>query len=87
MSETVRDTIVRRVLGLRAAKGLTALEIRDDMPLMDGGLGLESLDLAQLIAELELDFGADPFSAGNVTFRTFGDLVALYSRSIGSATP
>jgi acyl carrier protein len=32
-------------------------EIGDDMPLFDGGLGLDSIDVLELVLELERQFG------------------------------
>jgi acyl carrier protein len=51
-------------------------------------LGLESMDLARIIAVLELELGADPF-AGLVSItdvRTVGDLCEAYRRAL-SQTP
>lgn len=46
---------------------------------LDGTLGLESLDFAELVLRLEQTFGKDPFSAGPIPeVRTLGDLSALY---------
>ena len=46
---------------------------------LDGSLGLESLDFAELVMRLEQVFGKDPFSGGTVPeVRTLGDLCSLY---------
>jgi acyl carrier protein len=46
---------------------------------LDGSLGLESLDFAELVVRLEEAFGKDPFSNGTIPeVRTLGDLCALY---------
>lgn len=44
----------------------------------EGGLGLDSLDMATIVAELELSLHQDPFAQGTPAFRTLGELVALY---------
>jgi acyl carrier protein len=46
---------------------------------LDGSLGLESLDFAELVVRLEQVFGKDPFSSDTIPeVRTVGDLCALY---------
>jgi acyl carrier protein len=48
---------------------------------LDGSLGLDSLDFAEVAVRLEQAFGFDPFSAGTVNrLRTVADLAALYRR-------
>lgn len=43
----------------------------------DDGLGLDSLQTAELSASLEDELGTDPFSAGEMP-ETVGELVAFY---------
>ena len=46
---------------------------------LDGSLGLESLDFAELVVRLEQVFGQDPFSQATIPeVRTLADLCALY---------
>ena len=46
---------------------------------LDGSLGLESLDFAELVMRLEQVFGKDPFSGATIPeVRTLGDLCSLY---------
>ena len=46
---------------------------------LDGSLGLESLDFAELVMRLEQVFGKDPFSGETIPeVRTLGDLCSLY---------
>ena len=46
---------------------------------LDGSLGLESLDFAELVMRLEQSFGKDPFSEGTIPeVRSSGDSCALY---------
>jgi acyl carrier protein len=51
-----------------------------------GDLGLASLDVAELVAVLEMTLGVDPFAAGAsiADVRTVGDLAALYQRALGT---
>jgi acyl carrier protein len=46
---------------------------------LDGSLGLESLDFAEIVMRLEQVFGKDPFSNGSIPeISTLGDLCSLY---------
>jgi len=47
-------------------------------------IGLDSLDLAVMIVELEQELGVDPFRDGEHSVRTFGDVVSLYHRRLTS---
>lgn len=47
--------------------------------ILDGSLGLESLDFAELVVRLEGAFGKDPFSEGEMPeIRTIADLANVY---------
>jgi acyl carrier protein len=59
-------------------KGLDPPELSAETRL-DGSLGLESLDFAEIVMRLEQVFGKDPFSNGTMPeLSTLGDLCALY---------
>jgi acyl carrier protein len=51
----------------------------DGTGLWGDGLGLDSLEAAELSAVLEDEFGSDPFSAGGDLPERVGDLVAFYA--------
>jgi acyl carrier protein len=57
-------------------------ELTDELSLYADGLGLDSLEAAELSAQLEDEFGSDPFStalqAGDELPETVGDIVAFY---------
>jgi acyl carrier protein len=53
-------------------------ELTDETPLYSDGIGLDSLEAAELSAVLEDEFGADPFSASKQMPETVGDIVAFY---------
>jgi acyl carrier protein len=53
-------------------------ELTDDTPLYGEGLGLDSLEAAELSATLEDEFGSDPWSAGDEMPETVGEIVAFY---------
>jgi acyl carrier protein len=65
-----------------AANKQVADELTDEMSLYAGGLELDSLEAAELSAQLEDEFGSDPFSAalaaGGELPDTVGDVLAFY---------
>jgi len=67
--------IVQRIL---SEKGLDASPIAADTALLDGSVGIDSLDLAVLVRELEDVVGHDPFADGFIEFQTAGELAKLY---------
>jgi acyl carrier protein len=71
---------VRTVVGQflqRADKGVDGWS--DDTGLWGDGLGLDSLEAAELSAMLEDEFGSDPFSGGGDLPERIGDVLAFYS--------
>lgn len=67
--------IIQRIL---SDKGLDAAPISADTTLLDGTVGIDSLDLAVLVRELEEVVGRDPFQDGFIEFQTAGELAKLY---------
>jgi acyl carrier protein len=57
----------------------THQEMTDVTPLYGDGLGLDSLEAAELSAVLEDELGTDPFSAGDPLPETVGDILAFYA--------
>jgi acyl carrier protein len=62
---------------LLARRGATGLEVKPEARLAED-LDFDSLELAELSAELEDRLGRDPYSEGIVPERV-GDLVAFYN--------
>ena len=54
-----------------------------DVSLYSEGIGLDSLDVAELSAVLADEFGKDPFSNGLMP-ETIGDIVAFYDETPAS---
>lgn len=71
------SSIVTRIL---ADKGQQAPTITANTELLGSDLGIDSLDLAMLVRELETVVGFDPFQDGFIEFRTAGELARLYER-------
>lgn len=72
----VETTIVNEIEMLRARRGATTGPVSAESKLYDD-LGLDSLELAELSAMLEQEFGRDPFSEGIVP-ETVGELISFY---------
>lgn len=53
-------------------------ELTAETPLYADGLGLDSVEAAELSAILEDELGSDPFSAGEEVPETVGDILAFY---------
>ena len=54
-----------------------------DTPLFADGIGLDSLETAELSAVLEDDLGTDPFSADQMP-QTVGDIISFYGDDVVS---
>jgi acyl carrier protein len=71
---------VRAVIGEFLARADKEGDGWDDATgLWGDGLGLDSLEAAELSAMLEDEFGSDPFSAGGDLPDRVGDVVAYYA--------
>ncbi|GAB2974235.1 hypothetical protein [Nocardioides montaniterrae] len=77
----VQDSIVTIIESLleQADKAGTPVAM-DTLLHGDEGLGLDSLQTAELSATLEDELGTDPFSAGEMP-ETVGEIVAFYAKS------
>ncbi len=60
-------------------------DLTPDTQLYAEGIGLDSLETAELSALLEDEFGADPFSAEEMP-QTVGDILAFYDGALASDT-
>jgi len=78
--EEVLTHIERLVTNTLKGKGLPAAKIEQQTELLGGAVGIDSLDLALLVRELEEVVGHDPFADGFIEFRTVGELAKLYAR-------
>jgi acyl carrier protein len=83
MTSTTRDVVLKAIERVCADKGDPVRVLSDQDALFDGGLGFDSLDMATIVAELDLALRIDPFAASTPTFRTVGDLIALYEAGDG----
>jgi acyl carrier protein len=67
--------VIQRVL---EDKGLQHDLADDSAALDESGLGLDSLDIATIAAELDDELDIDPFAHGDVRMGTLGEFIALY---------
>ncbi len=79
----VDEAIVEYINRVRAQKGLEVMSASKDTELIGEKSGLDSLDLAVLVTELEQKTGKDPFKDGFIMFRTIGELTVLYENCSG----
>ena len=80
--DAIRQHVLEAVLEVARYKNPTLTEVRPEQSLTVD-LRLESLDLAQLVAELELKLGVDPFAQQAVQqVVTIADVIAVYGRAL-----
>lgn len=80
---TVRQTINRTIENICEQQSYRRIDLKDDIGLVKD-LGFSSLDIAQLIATLEIELAVDPFSEGVPLSDVvvIGDLYRVYQLSI-----
>jgi acyl carrier protein len=76
-----KEVILEVVRGIVRAKSPEIESVRPDQLLVED-LGLRSLDLARIVAKLEIKLGVDPFAelVAVTSIRTAGDLCAAYAK-------
>jgi acyl carrier protein len=78
--QEILGSIEKLVANIVKGKGLPVSKIDASTELLGGDVGIDSLDLAMLVRELEEVAGHDPFADGFIEFRTAGELAKLYAR-------
>lgn len=78
-SAEIATTIQTTLNRLLEDKGAPAVALSPDTALLEGGVPIDSLDLAQLVLELQEKTGRDPFASGFIEFRTVGELTKLFA--------
>lgn len=72
------DKVASVLSAILKSKGLSQPTLSAETAL-DGSLGLDSLDFAEMVVQMEGITGKDPFSGGSFpSIRTVADLAALY---------
>jgi acyl carrier protein len=83
-TETEVPAAIRDTLSSFLARVEKSAEFDRSTPLFTDGLGLDSLETAELSAVLEDEFGTDAF-AGDTMPQTVGDIVAFYDAATAGA--
>lgn len=82
--ENIEQIIHNVILKVAQEEAIELVDLQNSHKLVDD-LGFKSLDLARILAILELKLGVDPFTSNLVAItdvRTVGDLCAAYRRAI-----
>ncbi len=80
-SQTDVEQTIRAFL-VRAKKPVD--DLSPETPLFADGIGLDSLETAELSAIIEDEHGVDPFSGGEMP-RTVGDILQFYGAAVADA--
>lgn len=90
----VRDKIIGVLKDILLAKSMESEASGEDLEILPrheltNDLGLKSLDLAELVATLELETGIDPFARDNAVtdVRTVEDLLQVYQSDSSTESP
>ena len=75
----VMEVLQARLDDILQAKGLQPVMMSPEIDLLGGAIPIDSLDLAQLVLELQSHTGKDPFANGFVAFETIAQLTQLFA--------
>ncbi|MEZ5143122.1 MAG: hypothetical protein R2726_11480 [Acidimicrobiales bacterium] len=78
---STRSAVLAAITQVLTDKGLPAELDDDGVELGEEGLGMDSLDIATVVALLDEDLEIDPFADGEVEIGSLGQFVALYERA------
>jgi len=84
-SPEIRTAVEAEIQRVLEDSGRPVVGLRDD-DLLFAKVGLDSLDLAQVVVALEQSLGIDPFRKRGISIRTFGDLVQAYRAELENAS-
>lgn len=73
-----RRAVLAAIRQVLEDKGLAAALDEDDVALGEDGVGMDSLDIATVVALLEEELDIDPFEHDDVKIGSLGDFIALY---------
>lgn len=78
----MRDIIMEMITNIAQQQRKPLAPLQDDLELL--GSGLDSLCIAILVAELDEEYGVDPFSSANDKSLpvTVGDFIRLYENAV-----
>lgn len=80
-NSNVESVIREAITQVLAKKGLTPRSFDAEASIMEDGIGLDSLDVAELVVRLEMALNISPMGLFELNNRIrYGDLVKYYSR-------
>jgi len=81
-TRSIRSVIAAELQRVAMEHGRILAPVADEVRLLE--LGLDSLDLAVVVARLQDALNVDPFSSGQFLEApvTFGDFVSMYERAL-----
>jgi len=77
VQQHIRETISR----LLKDRGQSVPEIAGSSSFLSGEMGIDSVDLAAVVVELQEFTGKDPFENGFINFRTVDELAKLFAEA------
>jgi acyl carrier protein len=80
-----RSAIEKAIHQVLLNSGRAAQPLQDEDSLFEK-IGLDSLDLAQIVVALEQELKVDPFRKAGSPIRTFGDLVRAYQKRLETSS-
>ncbi len=76
--QDIKTLVYQLVQEIREKESFSSMMIKDKHRLVDD-LGLASLDVAELIASLEIELGIDPFGDGTASITDISNIGSLCS--------
>ncbi len=77
----IKQVVIEEISKILTDKGQMSSVIQETNPLGNTGLGLDSLDMATLIAQLDARLHYDPFADQTPNLVTVHDLIVIYKRN------
>ncbi|WP_101756530.1 phosphopantetheine-binding protein [Oceanicoccus sp. KOV_DT_Chl] len=74
---STENKIIEIITVILKHQGLPEIVVSAESPLYDDGIGLDSLCVAELSAQLEKNYGKDPYTSG-VLPQTVADIISFY---------
>ncbi|MEC2352648.1 acyl carrier protein [Bacillus velezensis] len=85
-TKEMKQIIAQIIQDIQEQQSYRAVEAGDDVRVIED-LGFSSLDIAQLVAQMEMETGVDPFSQGETisSITTVGSICDNYQKYMDSA--
>lgn len=89
MREAIREQLKTIIVRALRVEGMKPEEIPDDQPLIGGDLGIDSIDVLQLVLEIEKAFGVRIVTGefDRAQWRTLDTLAAAIEAKVKASEP